>query len=185
MPSHVQPTGRVPDRSWQRQIAYRWEPARVRSSLSSLDGVSLVDQVRLTPFRLRFRVDTPGAPSQAEIRRHLRREGLHVTATLDHGKDLDITPVRASPGHAIRFLSHKWNLAPRRILVAGDSGNDIDMLAGETLGVVVGNHTPELEELRGRPRVYFAGASHAWGVLEGIRHYSFFDSIRIPDEETD
>ena len=69
--------------------------------------------------------------------------------------------------------------------MAGDSGNDIDMLAGETLGVVVGNHTPELEELRGRPRVYFAAESHAWGVLEGIRHYSFFDSIRIPDEETD
>jgi sucrose-phosphate synthase len=175
----------VPDRSWQRQIAYRWEPERVRRSLAAVDGVSLVEEVCLTPFRLRFQVDTLGAPSQAGIRRHLRREGLHVTATLDHGKDLDITPVRASPGHAIRFLSHKWNLAPRRILVAGDSGNDIDMLAGETLGVVVGNHTPELEELRGRPRVYFAGKSHAWGVLEGIRHYSFFDSIRIPDEDTD
>jgi sucrose-phosphate synthase len=175
----------VPDRSWQLQIAYRWKPDRVRASLSAMAGVSLGDEICLTPFRLRFRVEPPEAPSQAQIRRHLRRDGLNVTATLDHERDLDITPVRASPGHAIRFLSHKWNLPPRRILVAGDSGNDADMLAGETLGVVVGNHTPELEELRGHPRVYFATDRHAWGVLEGIRHYNFFDSIRIPDEETD
>ena len=96
---------------------------------------------------------------------------------------MDITPVRASPGLAIRFISHKWNLSPDRILVAGDSGNDADMLSGETLGVVVGNHTPELEAIRGRPRVYFADGHHAWGVLEGLRHYNFFDEIRIPDED--
>jgi sucrose-phosphate synthase len=175
----------VTDRSWQRQIAYRWEPDRVRASLSEMEGVSPGEEESQAPFRLRFRLEASGGPSQEEIRRHLRRGGLHVTATLDHEKDLDITPVRASPGLAIRFISHKWNLAPRRILVAGDSGNDADMLSGETLGVVVGNHTPELKQLRGRPRVYFAEGHHAWGILDGIRHYEFFDTIRIPEEDED
>ncbi len=175
----------VPDRSWQRQIDYRWEPDRIRDTLLTLEGIGIMEKECITPFRLRFHVDLSRAPTLAEIRRHLRREGLHVTATLDHETDLDITPVRASPGLAIRFISHKWNLAPGRILVAGDSGNDADMLSGETLGVVVGNHTPELEDLRGLPRVYFAEGNHAWGVLEGIRHYHFFDNIRIPDEDGD
>jgi len=103
--------------------------------------------------------------------------------TLDHETDLDITPVRASPGLAIRFIAHKWNLVPRRILVAGDSGNDAAMLSGETLGVVVGNHSPELDDLAGHPRIHFAQGHHAWGVLEGIRHYDFFGSIRIPEED--
>jgi sucrose-phosphate synthase len=58
------------------------------------------------------------------------------------------------------------------------------MLSGETLGVVVGNHTPELESIRDRPLVYFAKKEYAWGVLEGIEHYDFFDRIRIPEEDT-
>jgi sucrose-phosphate synthase len=174
----------VPDRSWKRQIDYRWDPDRVRESLSAMTGISIREEECRTPFRLRFRRDIPHGPTLAQTRRHLRREGLQITATLDHETELDVTPVRASPGLAIRFLSHKWNMVPGRILVAGDSGNDSDMLSGETLGVVVGNHTAELEEIRGRPRVYFAERNHAWGVLEGIRHYAFFDQIRLPDEDS-
>lgn len=173
----------VMDRSWQRQIDYRWEPDRVKGALSTMPGVDLLEDGSETSFRLRFRLAGSHDPDVSAIRRRLRREGLHVIATLDHETDLDVTPVRASPGLAIRFLSHKWHLAPARILVAGDSGNDADMLSGETLGVVVGNHTPELDDLRGRPRVHFAEAKHAWGVLEGIQHYDFFDQIRLPDEE--
>ncbi|MBW2718681.1 MAG: hypothetical protein JRD94_09035 [Deltaproteobacteria bacterium] len=67
--------------------------------------------------------------------------------------------------------------------MAGDSGNDWDMLSGDTLGVVVSNHTPELERLRGRPRVYFANSPHARGILEGIDYYDFLGDIRIPPEE--
>ncbi len=175
----------VRDTSWRRQIAYRWEPERVRESLSVLAGVSIAEEECMTPFRLRFRLDFPEAPNLAQIRRNLRRNGLHVSVTLDHEVDLDITPVRASPGLAIRFISHKWNLPLDRILGAWDSGNEAYMLSVETFCVVVGNHTPELEEIRGRPRVYFARDNHAWGVLEGIRHYDFFGSIQIPDEDND
>ncbi len=173
----------VRDLSWQRQIAYRWEPQKVRESLREVPGISSLDEESSTHFRLRFKRDVPQGPSLASIRRNLRRDGLRVMVTLDHWTDLDVTPIRASPGLAIRFLSFKWNLAPDRILVAGDSGNDADMLSGETLGVVVANHTPELEEIRGRPRVYFAERKHGWGVLEGIRHYDFLNRIRIPDED--
>jgi sucrose-phosphate synthase len=48
--------------------------------------------------------------------------------------------------------------------------------------VVVGNHTEELEPLRGYPRVYFAQRDYASGVIEGIEHYDFFGTIRTHDE---
>jgi len=80
---------------------------------------------------------------------------------------------------------YKWNLEPARLLVAGDSGNDADMLSGDALGVVVANHTVELEELRGHPRIYFADGAHAWGVIEGIEHYDFFGRIRVPETNGD
>jgi len=173
----------VRDRSWDRQIRYRWDPDGVRDSLSRLHGLRIAEEACTTPLRLRFRLAQSDPPTIAQIRQQLRRDGLNVTATLDHERDLDVTPVRASPGLAIRFIAHKWNVAPRRILVAGDSGNDADMLSGETLGVVVGNHTAELNELEGHPRVYFAEGHHAWGVLEGIQHYDFFGSIYTPEED--
>ena len=64
-----------------------------------------------------------------------------------------------------------------------ESNYDEDMLRGETLGVVVGNYSPELEPLRKRPRIYFAEGHHAEGVLEGIEHYDFMGQIKIPEEE--
>ena len=172
------------DRSWERQIHYRWEPNRIREVLSGVKGLSLDEQDRQTPYRIRYCIDRATGPTAAEVRRRLRKEGVPATTILDHETYLDVIPVRASPGMAIRFLGFKWDLPPERLLVAGDSGNDADMLSGDTLGVVVGNHTDELERLRGHHRVYFAERRHALGVLEGIEHYDFFGDIR-PDPDPD
>ncbi|HUF76970.1 MAG TPA: HAD-IIB family hydrolase [Longimicrobiales bacterium] len=173
------------DRSWERQIDYRWEPARIREVLEGMPDIEPGPREGQNPFRVQYRLSRPGRPSLAQVRRRLRQAGVEATALLDHETSLEVIPVRASPGLAIRFLCYKWNLAPERLLVAGDSGNDLDMLEGDTLGVVVGNHTGELDELRGRPRIYFAEGCYAWGVLEGIRHYDFFGRIRVPETEED
>lgn len=173
----------VLDRSWERQIRHRWEPGRVREVLDELPG-TVPDEAESTTYRLRYRLDGPNAPDLAEVRGALRRAGARATVIVDHGTNLEILPVRASPGLALRFFGFKWNLTPEHILVAGDSGNDRHMLEGDTLGVVVGNYTHELEVLRGRPRVYFAEKRHAWGVREGIDHYDFFGEIKTEGENS-
>ncbi len=176
---------RLADRSWERQIRYHWEPDRIREVLRDVPGLREAGDAASSRYRIRYVLDAVGAPSLKEVRRRLRRAGLQATPIVDHRRFLDVLPSRASPGLAIRFLCFKWNLPPGRLLVAGDSGNDADMLSGDTLGVVVGNHTPELDHLRDRARVYFADGTHAWGVLEGIAHYDFLGSIRIPEEEAE
>ena len=114
-----------------------------------------------------------------EIIRHLRKLDLHVNAIYSHQAYLDLLPVRASKGAALRYLADKWEIAIDRVLVAGDSGNDVEMLNGDTLGVVVGNHSPELERLRDRDRIFFAEGHYAWGILQGLEHYDFLKSISI------
>lgn len=173
----------VADRSWDHQIHYRWRPEAVEQALSDFPGVGLHEEGPHTECRLRYQVEGGADFDMGDLRAHLRREGVHATPLLDHERFLDVIPLRASPGLAIRFLCFKWDLPPERLLVAGDSGNDVDMLTGDTLGVVVANHTEELESLRGRPRIHFADRPHAWGVLDGIEHYRFLGDIRIPDEE--
>jgi sucrose-phosphate synthase len=172
----------LPDRSWERQIRYRWDREAVDEVVSAMPGLAPVPEAT-TDYRLRYRLDPARAPASREIRQRVRQTGLRVTTILDHEVYLDVVPVRASPGLAIRFFCFKWNLEPERLLVAGDSGNDWDMLSGDTLGVVVSNHTSELERLRDRRRVYFAENAHARGILEGIDWYDFLGDIRIPAEE--
>ncbi len=174
----------LPDRSWERQIRYRWDRKDVDRVVSAIPGLSRIEP-SCTGYRLRYRLDPETAPSLREIRRHVRQGGIEATTILDHAIYLDVMPVRASPGLAIRFFCFKWNLEPQRLLVAGDSGNDWDMLSGDTLGVVVSNHTPELDRLRGRPRVHFAKGAHARGILEGIDWYDFLGDIKVPAEDTE
>ncbi|MBC6946646.1 glycosyl transferase family 1, partial [candidate division KSB1 bacterium] len=89
------------------------------------------------------------------------------------GRFLDILPFRASKGKAVRYLCYKWSIALNHVLVAGDSGNDAEMLRGEMLGVVVGNHSAELEKIRGLKHIYFSPHNHAAGILDGLEHYQF------------
>ncbi|HKK04399.1 MAG TPA: HAD-IIB family hydrolase [Gammaproteobacteria bacterium] len=177
--------GMVDDTGWWRHIDYRWEPDALREALKDIPGLKIQPKSEQRRFKLSYYVDPKRIPNVNEIRRHLRRLDLHGKLIYSHNAYLDLLPIRASKGLAIRYLAMKWGLAAEALLVAGDSGNDEEMLSGNTLGVVVGNYSSELDRLRGRSRIYFAKAEHAWGVLEGIEYYDFLGQIRIPEEESD
>lgn len=110
-----------------------------------------------------------------EILTLLRQKELSVNPTLSFGQFLDIVPARASKGQALRYVARQWDIPLERILATGGSGGDSDMVAGNTLGVVVANrHREELSNLSDMEQVYFAEHSNAWGILEAIEHYDFF-----------
>ncbi|MGE0081852.1 MAG: HAD-IIB family hydrolase [Thiohalomonadaceae bacterium] len=171
------------DSGWQRHIDYRWRPDALREAMARLPGLRLQPREEQRRHKLSYFLDPARAPSVRDIQRHLRRLDLHANVIYSHGAYLDLLPLRASKGLAMRYVGGKWGLPPERFLVAGDSGNDGEMLCGNTLGVVVGNYSSELERLRGRPRIYFAQGHCAWGVLEGIEHYDFLGAIRVPEDE--
>nr|WP_245995140.1 HAD-IIB family hydrolase [Inmirania thermothiophila] len=172
----------IEDVSWQRHIDYRWDRPRLVEAMAELPGLRLQPASEQRRHKLSYFVEPERAPSVRAIRRHLRQRDLHANVIFSHGRYLDLLPIRASKGMALRYLAVKWGLTPERILVAGDSGNDEEMLRGDMLGVVVGNYSPELERLRGRSRVYFAEGRCAWGILEGLRHYRFLEEeIRVPE----
>ncbi len=161
------------DREWQRHICYRWEPERLRRAMKEIPGVRMQPKEEQCPCKLSYLVDPDTAPRPADVVRYLRSLDLHASVVYSHQAYLDLLPIRASKGQALRYLGAKWGIAPEQMLVAGNSGNDVEMLRGDTLGVVVGNRSRELRQLEGEPRIYFAEAPYAWGVLEGIDHYNF------------
>ncbi|MEX0818747.1 MAG: HAD-IIB family hydrolase [Pirellulaceae bacterium] len=175
----------TPDRSWQKQIAFQWKPEEVRKTLAGVEGICPQSDKEQSKFKVSYKIDPQVAPTLGAIRRLLREAGLRVKAILSLEVYLDIIPVRGGDDLSIRHLLYKWGFSPEQVLVAGDSGNDEGMLKGSTLGVVVGNYSPELEKLRKLTRIYFAEGSHARGIIEGINYYNFFDHITIPNDRID
>jgi len=173
---------RILDRSWEKHIDFHWEPERVYKLLDEIDGIERQDPSAQRKFKISYTVESEEAPGHEQINRMIRQAGIKARVIYSLERFIDVVPIRVSPGMALRYWALKWKIPFERILAAGDSGNDYGMLKGQTLGVVVGNYSPELERLRGKDRVYFAEGCNAWGVLEGIEHYDFFGDIRLPDQ---
>jgi len=174
----------VEDKGWEKHINYRWRPAALREELSNVPGLQLQPDDGQGRFKISYDVDPERMPSVDMIEVHLRQARLQARLVFSHRAYLDVLPIRASKGAALRYFCLQWGIPPERCLVAGDSGNDVEMLTGRTLGVVVGNHDPELAELRGQPQIYFAPGRYAWGIIEGIHHYDFLGAIHAPETET-
>lgn len=171
------------DASWRKHIDFRWNREEIRQLLSNIQGLTLQEENQQSEFKISFQADFSVAPSLQKIKRLLRENKFRVKVVCSLGMFLDIIPFRAGSGLSIRHMAYKWGFPLEHLLIAGDSGNDEEMLAGNTLGVVVGNYSPELEKLRKYPRVYFAGGHHAAGIMEGINYYQFLDHIVIPNDK--
>lgn len=162
---------RLADASWSRHLDYRWRPEEIRRLLlDELAGrLTLQAESEQRRHKISFDVTGRGLPSVPALRRMLRERGLHAHLVPSHGRYLDVLPIRCSKGLALRWVAQRWEIPLESIVVAGDSGNDRDMLTGATPAIVVGNHAEELADLAERPRVYFARGACAAGILEGLR----------------
>ena len=163
----------VTDLSWTQAIEYRWDPKGLRDCLAEVPGIRLQPGGDQRQFKISYFVDRESWPGTRQVRRLIRDRGLAANVIFSHHEFLDLLPVRASKGRAIRHLATRWGFSLDQVLVAGDSGNDADMLRSGALGVVVRNHSSELRYLQGRERIFFAGNSYARGIVEGIQHHEF------------
>lgn len=162
------------DKTWRQHIDHRWHPEAVEAVMRGVPGLTPQPPENQGPFKRSYYFDVKkGFPGFRELRRRMRLKGVRARMIHSHGEYIDFLPLRASKGQAIRHLCLRWGMPLERVLVAGDSGNDKQMLQGSTKGVVVGNHSRELKTLRPGDNLYFAQGRHAWGIMEGMDHYGF------------
>jgi sucrose-phosphate synthase len=152
--------------------------------LDVLPGLVRQPKTEQSRFKLSYFIDPEKAPCMDEINQMLHQEEQAVNAILSFGQFLDVIPIRASKGLALRYMAAHWDIPLDHILVAGGSGADEDMMRGNTLAVVVGNrHHEELSQLEDVERIYFADAAGAGGLLEAMNHYDFLRNCQVPVEE--
>jgi sucrose-phosphate synthase len=169
----------IQDDSWTRHINHKWDPESIRRVVSELPGLEVQADEKQRRFKVSFDVTGPEFQGAEYIRKLLKGEKLSASVIFSHGKHLDLLPTRASKGKALKHLAVKWGILMDNILVAGDSGNDREMLLAGAPAVVVGNYSPELASLKNRAGIYFADENYAAGIIEGMEHFRFLE----PPEE--
>lgn len=171
----------IPDDYWKDHVDHLWKPQAVRRILERTLGLTPQRKVEQSRFKISYHYDPTVAPTVEELATLLRTQEQSVNVVHSFGQFLDIVPIRASKGQALRYVAHRLGVPLEHILVAGGSGADEDMMRGNTLAVVVANrHHEELSQLGEHESIYFAQQAHALGILEAIEHYDFFGSCRVP-----
>lgn len=161
---------------WAKHINHLWNPRAVRAILDELPGLKLQEKVCQGQFKISYYIDPTVAPDMHDIRHMLQQQDQAVNTIFAFGQYLDVVPVRASKGLALRWCAEQLSIPLENILTAGGSGADEDMMRGNTLAVIVANrHHEELSELVDIKRIYFAKRNCAAGIIEAMHHYSFFD----------
>lgn len=163
------------DSVWQRHISHLWNPQAVRDTLKEIPGLVMQPKAHQSTFKISYFIDPVVADAQ-EIRKVLLRNELAVNTIFSFGQFLDVLPIRASKGLALRWCTEQLGYPLENTLVSGVTGADADMLRGNTLGVVVDNrHLAELSDMTNIEKIYFSTKSHAAGILEAMAHYNFFN----------
>jgi len=170
------------DRAWAEHIDHLWKPRAIIRVLADLPGIKLQPKAELSRFKISYYIDPEEAPGLDEINSLLHQHELTASTFLSFGQFLDIVPMRASKGFALRWCADQWDIPLENILVAGGSGADEDMMRGNTMAVVVANrHHEELSGLVDTENIYFTTQPCAAGIIDAIEHYDFLGSCDLSD----
>ena len=157
----------IPDEDWSDRIAGGWDARTLIALERRVPGLRLQEADRQRPHKVSFYVD-PTAFREDCLMDALTEATLDVTVIYSRKRFLDLLPRAASKGKALKYVCDRYAISIDRTIAFGDSGNDRDMLLAAGHGVVVGNHAPDLADLKNGSTIFFSAASGAAGVLDGI-----------------
>ena len=158
------------DVHWQAYIAEGWSRQAIVDALTTVPELVAQSPLEQREHKISYlcEADTDMAPRLQAV---LAAQGLAARVTHSHGRCVDVLPERASKGAAVAWLADRYAVNRERVYVAGDSGNDVEMLKALPCAIIVANYCDGLIDASGLAHAYLARASHARGVIEGVEHF--------------
>lgn len=106
--------------------------------------------------------------------------GLGCEVLYSADRYLDILPRGTDKGRTLSSLIHHLDVAAPRVLVAGDTLNDLSMYTAGFPGVCVGaSEAPLLSATARMANVLQADAPGCGGILEAIEHFGMLDARQV------
>lgn len=167
--AEVGPAGEIlPIPALEIQIASAWADAgdRVRAALDGAAGLTL------QPTEFRYRVSYDLDPDTFDERAIALVEEMGFDVLISDNRFFDVLPKGVSKGPSLTRLIEHLGIRPETCLVAGDTMNDLSMLALGLPAVAVGGSEPRLiKALEPHSHVHRAEAAGAAGIHEAIRAF--------------
>ncbi|HEU5375845.1 MAG TPA: HAD family hydrolase [Ktedonobacteraceae bacterium] len=133
--------------------------------------VPVDDVVQASPHPLKFTIsDLPSVLARVETR--LRTSGLPIYATYSSPVYLEVTNALANKGTALQRLAQHLNIPLERILVIGDSPNDISMFQMAGTAIAMGNAARAVKEAAHRVAPSNDEEGVAWVLRELVLNKS-------------
>lgn len=147
----LSPTAGEHHQPWLDYLDKDWDREKALSVATSISGLTLQEESEQRPHKISFKVPPGSQATIDELETRLKDAGLSVNVIYSAGVDVDILPATASKGKALAFLLEEMDKGCGRpskgTLAAGDSGNDIELLAVPGVyGCMVANAHPELRK---------------------------------------
>lgn len=155
------------DEEWKKRMSKEWYPNEILETAENIPGLSSQD----IPHKRRVSFYSEGLRPAKALEKALLKNGIPHTFIFSSNRDVDILPRGGGKGEALKFLIKKYAEKETNVLVAGDSGNDMDMLQAGYPAVIVSNARPELAALKGNNKLFHANYPYADGILEARQHY--------------
>lgn len=155
------------DKEWTARMQQDWMPEQIDQIAAHISGI--VKQQLPVTNRCSFHVTNPSLVE--EFRKQLEAAGIPHKLIFSGGKDLDILPKASGKGQALTYLLDKYRVQGANLLIAGDSGNDLEMLSLGFPSVIVGNAQSELLESPEHPSIFRATKGFAGGIHEAWNHF--------------
>lgn len=163
-----------PLEQWQQMFASGWGRSEILACASQVEGLELQMESEQRPFKLSFIGHELSDEDIKTFQADLAKVSSVAELLVSHGGEyIDIMPRGSDKGQAVRYLAKYGDIDPEDVICAGDSANDVAMLAAAK-AIVVGNAYGEVKQWfveHPTSPVYFAKASYAAGIAEGLTHY--------------
>ncbi len=181
---------------WQKEIAPDWNGFshhQLSRLLSDFTQLRLQEVSKQNTFKLSyyFALHENQAQLDIQLQQCLQEQNIHASLiwSVDEPAGiglLDVLPKRATKLHALEFLQNGLGVSQADTLFAGDSGNDLPVLASSIPSVLVANAMPSVvadavaaaEAFGNRQALYLAkggflgmNGNYSAGILEGVAHF--------------
>jgi sucrose-6F-phosphate phosphohydrolase len=183
--------------AWQQRIALDWRgksPQQLHQILKENSGLSLQEATKQNDFKLSYYA-SPTAESEpllcwAQQQLEQNDVAANLIWSIDeqaHRGLLDVLPRSANKLQAIEFLQRHLAERAQQTIFAGDSGNDLQVLASAIPAVLVANASAELKQqarqlavANGHSDALFLasaeesplGGNYSAGILQGVAHFA-------------
>lgn len=161
----------------QDWVAERWGDAgaRVRAMLADAPGL----EPQPTPFARRMSYFYKPEELRHSTVAMIRDAGFDVILSAD--VFLDVMPRGVAKGPTLVRLIKALGLPSSKVLVAGDTLNDLSLFETGLKGVAMGNSEPKLvAALPTFPKTYHSPLPGCAGIADGIRHFGFSPKPPVP-----